>query len=80
MYLFVAGGTEGDQVLFGVSTAMAAKFFVVDLKLAPRAAHLTSPPVAAQHPLSQFFIRVGFQPQANRFRLNPVHDTFSLIC
>src|SRR6266852_6900044 len=59
---------------------MAAKLFVVDLNVAPHAAPLTSPPIATQHPLSQLFIRVGFQPQANRFRLNPVHDAFSVIC
>jgi hypothetical protein len=31
MHLFMAASTEGDQVRFGVITAVAAKFLVVNL-------------------------------------------------
>jgi hypothetical protein len=48
MDLVMAASTEGDQVFFGVITAVAAKFLVVNLQIRSRATQLASPAVTPQ--------------------------------
>lgn len=48
----MAFGAQCDQVLFGVISRLAAKLFVVNLKIGQRSAQLATPAVASQHLLS----------------------------
>jgi len=48
--------TKRNQVLLGIVTGVAAKFFVVDLEVGPSAAQLTSPAVATEHFLAEMFV------------------------
>jgi hypothetical protein len=77
MYLRVTYGTERNQVLLGIIAAMAAKILVVNLKVRPGPARLTSPTVTAQHVLPESIVQLGIEPQAWLFGQNPIHDAFS---
>jgi len=48
MHLFMADSTEGDQVLFGVIIAVAAKLLVANLQICSGAARLAAPAVTPQ--------------------------------
>jgi hypothetical protein len=52
----MTSGTQGNQVLFGVIPALAAKFFVVNLQIQPAAAVLASPTITPQYLLSESFV------------------------
>jgi hypothetical protein len=64
MYAFVAFGAQGDQVLFLISTRMAAEFEVVYLQVLHATAHLASPAVAFQHLAMQVSIARRIESQS----------------
>ena len=74
----MASGTQGDQVLFGIIAALAAKFLVVNLKIRPGAATLASPAIATKYLLPEPFVQLGIKPQARLLGSNPVHEAFSV--
>jgi hypothetical protein len=43
--------TEGNQILLGILASVASKLLMVDFQMRHRAARLTPPAVATQHPL-----------------------------
>jgi hypothetical protein len=45
----MASRAEGDQILLGIVARLAAKLFVVNLKIRHVAARLASPAVPAEH-------------------------------
>jgi hypothetical protein len=47
MHLFMAASAEGDEIRFGVITAVAAKFLVVNFQMQSCAAQLAAPAVPA---------------------------------
>ena len=55
---------------------LAAQLLVVDLELAPGAAHLTLPAIAMQHLFSQLIVQLGIKPQARALGSNAVHEAF----
>ena len=73
----MASDTQGNQVLLGIISALATKFFVVNLEVRPGPARLTSPTVAAQHLLPESFIQLEIEPQAWLFGQNLIHEAFS---
>ena len=77
VYSGVACSAKRDQVFFRIIAGMAAKSFVVDLKIGNCAARLASPAIPAQHFVAEFLVEPGFQPQTLLFWSNPVHDAFS---
>ena len=76
--VFMAVGAEGNQILFRIVAALAAKLLVVNLQVRPGSARLASPAVAAQNLLSESFVPLGIKPQARLFGSNPVHEAFSV--
>jgi len=74
----VARRAEGDQVLLGVSSRMAAEFPVVHFEIRHRTTALAPPAIATQDLLSQHPIRRGIQPQSGRVGLHRAYDAFSL--
>jgi len=78
MYSGVAYYAERDQVLFGIGPRLAAKLFVVNLKIGHRAARLASPVVPTEHPIVKLLVGVRIQAQMFVFRSDPVHRAFSI--
>jgi hypothetical protein len=64
MHLFVALSAQGDQILFLITTRVAAKFEVVYLQILHAAADLATPAVAFQHLPMQFAITVGIESRS----------------
>jgi hypothetical protein len=52
----VACGAERDEVLLGIVTRVAAKFFVVNFQVRHRPTQLASPAIATQHLLPQALV------------------------
>jgi len=78
MNLGVALCAERDQILLGILPRVAAKLFVVNLKVGHRAARLTPPTVATENLLPKSFVQHRIRAQATEFRSNRVHDAISL--
>jgi len=76
MQVVVARRAKCNQVFFCVIAGLAAKFFVVNLKIGHRAAGLASPAVPAEYFVAEFFVWLGIKPQAGPFRSGPIHDAF----
>jgi hypothetical protein len=57
MYTGVTANTEGNQILARIVAGLAAKLFVVDLKVGHRAARLASPAIATEHLMAQPFVQ-----------------------
>src|SRR5713101_6913737 len=74
----MASGTQRDQVLLGVISGPAAKFFVVNLQVRSGPTALASPAISTQHLLPESFIQLGIKPQARALGSNAVHDAFSV--
>src|SRR4029077_14679513 len=74
----VTSDEDRNQVLFRIVAAMAAKFFVMNLKVGPGSATLAFPAVTAQYLLSESFVQFGIKPLARLFGSNPVHEAFSV--
>jgi hypothetical protein len=55
---------------------MAPELFVVNLKVAHRAAELTPPTVATQHLTAKLFVQCGIESPASTFRPHGSHSTF----
>ena len=58
----VTGGAEGDQILVGIVTQLAARLDVVHLQVLRSTTVLASPPVAREHFASELAVRIGFKP------------------
>jgi|HubBroStandDraft_6_1064221.scaffolds.fasta_scaffold05418_8 hypothetical protein len=69
---------QSDQVLLRIIAGVAAKIFMVDLKIGHRAARLAPPAVTTQNLMAQLFVGVGLEPQGCDFWLDPIHDTISV--
>jgi hypothetical protein len=78
MYTGVTANTEGNQILARIVAGLAAKLFVVDLKLGHRTARLASPTISAEDLVAQLFINVGLEPQGCAFWSDLIHDAFSV--
>jgi hypothetical protein len=61
MHTGVACRTKRNQVLLRIITRVAPEFFVVDFKIGPGAARLTSPAIATQHLVAQPFVPLGIE-------------------
>ena len=57
----MASHAKGDQVLFRIITAPAAKFLVVHLQVGSGAATLAPPAVTPKYLFSELFVGVGFK-------------------
>jgi hypothetical protein len=77
MYNGVASSAECYQVFVRIGAGVAAKVFVVHLKIRHCATGLTPPGVATQDLLAQTFVRQGIQPRGSGFGANHSQDTFS---
>jgi hypothetical protein len=77
MHHGMASRAQRDQVFLRVVATLAAKFLVVNLKVRPGSARLTSPTVAAQHVLSESFVQLEIKPKAWLFGQNSIHEAFS---
>src|SRR5882762_2815905 len=67
MHLRVTCGTERNQALRGIVSALASALFTVDLKVQPRAASLAFPSVPLQGLLTDLLIRFRIQRQTRTF-------------
>jgi hypothetical protein len=67
MYSGMAVRAQGDQVRFGILAGMTSKMFVVNFQVRHRAAKLTSPAIATQNLLPQYFVRPRIQPHSRHF-------------
>ena len=56
---------------------MAAKLFVVNLKIVHRAARLASPTVPEEHLVAELVVQVGIQAKGYALWSEVVHETFS---
>jgi hypothetical protein len=72
----VACGAKGDQIFFAIVPGLAAKLFVVNLKIGHCATRLASPPVTTKHLVAEPFVQFGIEPQAELLRSDPIHDAF----
>ena len=68
MHKRMASGTQRNQVLFGIITALATKLLVVNLQIQSAAATLTPPAITPQHLLPESFVQLGIKSQAWLFR------------
>ena len=50
----------------------------MDFEVAPGAARLTSPAIAAQHFIAELFVQLGIEPQARLLWSRLIHDEFQL--
>jgi hypothetical protein len=78
MHLFVALSAQGDQILFLITTRVAAKFEVVYLQILHAAANLASPSVAFQHPPMQFTIALAIESYSTGFASRLLHEACRL--
>ena len=74
----MAFGTEGDQIVLGIVPRLAAKLFVVNLKIGHRATRLASPAVPAEHLIAKLVVEFGIQAQTCVLWSEPVHEAFSV--
>ena len=78
MHAGVASSTQGNQILARIITEVAAKLFVVDLKVGHCAAGLASPAIAPEHLITESFVLPGVEPNACAFRTHSIHEAFSI--
>jgi hypothetical protein len=69
---------EGDQILLGIVARVAAKLFVVNLKIGHVAARLASPAVPAERLSAKLVIQFGVQAEAFGLWSAAVHERFSV--
>jgi hypothetical protein len=74
----VACGAEGNQILLGVLSGLAAKLFVMNFEIGHRAARLASPAITAEHVVTKLVVRVWIQAQAWLLGSKLVHEAFSV--
>jgi len=76
MHLFVAFGTQRDQVLFLVPAGLAAELEVMHLQLLHAAAELAAPTVALQYLAMQRAISRRIKPESWGPGADGVHEAF----
>jgi hypothetical protein len=69
---------ESNQIFLGIVPGLAAKLFVVNLKIRYRAARLASPTIPAEHLVAKLVVGVEVQAQACVLWSKAVHDAFSV--
>jgi hypothetical protein len=74
----MAPRAEGDQIVLGIGTGLAAKLFVVNLKIGHRSARLASPAVPAEHLAAKLIVRFGIQAYGCALWLKLIHEVFSV--
>ena len=74
----MASRAKSDQVLLGIGSGLAAKLFVVNLKIGHRAARLASPTVPAEHLVTKLVVQFGIQAQTCALWCRAVHEAFSI--
>jgi hypothetical protein len=55
----MASRAKSDQVLLAIVPRLAAKLFVVNLKIGHRAARLASPAVPPEHLVAKLLVQLG---------------------
>ena len=65
---------QGDQVVLGIVSGLAAEFFVMNLKIRKAAAGLTSPSVPLQDFSTELLVRFGSKPQTGMFGPDRIHE------
>jgi hypothetical protein len=68
MDLFVAPGTQSDQVFVRVIAEQTARSNVMNLEFPLTPALLAAPPVSLQHSFVQYLVRLLIEPQPGTFR------------
>ena len=68
MDLFVAPGTQSDQVFVRVIAEQTARSNVMNLEFPLTPALLAAPPVSLQHCFVQYLVRPLIEPQPGTFR------------
>ena len=76
MQRFVAVGTQGYQIQIVIVALLAAKLFVMDLKVLSGATDLACPAIAPQYLFSELVVRFGIEPQAGSLESNLLHKAF----
>jgi hypothetical protein len=56
----VTAGTQGNEIFFTVFARMASKHVMMNFKVLPRSAELTTPTVAPEHALTQHVVLTPF--------------------
>jgi hypothetical protein len=74
----MAASAKGNQVRVFIIALLAAQLLVVDLEISRRTADLASPAITSQYLFSEPVVGCGIKPQAVSFRLNPIHEAFSV--
>jgi len=77
MYLVMTICAQRNQVLLTIVSLTTSETHVVDLEILARAADLTLPTIALQHPLAQLLVRHGVEPHSGPFWKRAAHDAFS---
>jgi len=78
MHSGVACRAKRNQVLLRIIAGLAAKLFVVNLKVGHCAARLASPAVATQHLVAETVVLIGLEPHGCTLWLDPIQDAFSV--
>jgi hypothetical protein len=74
----MASRAEGDQILLGIVARLAAKLFVVNLKIGHVTARLASPAVPAEDLVAKVVVQLGVQEQTCLLRSAAIHEVFSV--
>jgi hypothetical protein len=67
MHCRVASIAQCNQVLFRIVARVAAKIFMVHIKVGHRTANLASPTIAAEDLVAETIVLAGIEPQGARF-------------
>jgi hypothetical protein len=60
--LLVTPSTQGDQILFGIITELAARLNMMHLEFTHGSAMLAAPPISLQYFFPQFVVGDGIKP------------------
>ena len=72
----MANGAQGNQIQIVIRALLAAKLFVMNLKVLSGTTNLALPAIPAQYLLSELFVGLGIKPQTRPLGSNPVHEAF----
>ncbi len=79
MHLFVAFGTQRDQVSLRIAATLTAELPVVYLQPLHTAADLAAPRVPLQNPPKEIAICLVTEPQSRHFQPQVAHEGLPLI-
>ena len=75
----MASGAQGNQVLFGIIAALAAKFLMVNFKIRHHTARLASPAIAAKNLIAKLVVQFTVQAEARVLWSRTIHEAFSVM-